>query len=89
MHNADPTGNVDLGPLWHQLPAGEAQHMESLASGHGIEPEPVEPMHSVELVCMRALMALEMQEERMGCDGRGRKSVGGALLRTLTLFQGI
>lgn len=66
MHNANPTENVDLGPLWHQFPAGEAQHMENHASGYGIEPEPLEVINSVELVSMWVLMALKMQEERHG-----------------------
>ncbi|KAI1243657.1 hypothetical protein IHE44_0001291 [Lamprotornis superbus] len=62
VHNVNPTENMDLGPLWHQFPAGEAQHMENHASGYGIEPKPLEVFNSVELVCMWALMALKMQE---------------------------
>lgn len=36
--------------------------MENHASGHGMEPEPLELVNSLELVCMWALVALKMQE---------------------------
>lgn len=81
MHNANPTGNGDLGPLWHQFPAGEAQHLEKHASGHGIEPEPLE---LVKFSGAGVHVDTDGSESAggcrrgMGCDGRGREKCWGS-----------